>query len=43
MPDGQRHIEGVTPKALPAPDASHTLPNSDQSDENLNDINEPEA
>jgi hypothetical protein len=26
MPDGSRHIEGVTPKQLPAP-ASHTLPN----------------
>jgi hypothetical protein len=28
-PDGHREIEGVTPKSLPAPDASHTLPNSD--------------
>jgi hypothetical protein len=26
MPDGHRHIEGVTPKALPVPDASHALP-----------------
>jgi hypothetical protein len=42
-PDGRRHIEGVTPKALPAPDVSHALPNSDSSDEKLNDINEPEA
>jgi hypothetical protein len=42
-PDGHREIEGVTPKSLPAPDASHTLPNSDSSDEKLNDINEPEA
>ena len=25
-PSGQRHIEGVTPKQLPAPDASHALP-----------------
>jgi hypothetical protein len=27
MPDGQRYIEGVTPKQLPAP-SSHVLPNS---------------
>jgi hypothetical protein len=26
MPDGQRWVEGVTPKSLPAPDASHALP-----------------
>ena len=25
-PSGRREIEGVTPKALPAPDASHALP-----------------
>ena len=25
-PSGQRHIEGVTPKRLPAPDAPHALP-----------------
>src|SRR6516164_6320821 len=25
-PDGRREIEGVTPKALPAPDASNALP-----------------
>ena len=25
-PSGQRHIEGTTPKALPAPDASNALP-----------------
>ena len=25
-PDGRREIEGVTPKALPSPDASHALP-----------------
>jgi hypothetical protein len=43
MPDGQRYVEGVTPKSLPAPDASDTLPNSDSSDEKLNDINESEA
>ena len=42
-PGGREEIEGVTPRALPAPDASHTLPNSDSSDEKLNDIKEPEA
>jgi hypothetical protein len=26
-PDGRREVEGVTPKSLPAPDASHALPN----------------
>jgi hypothetical protein len=26
FPDGRREIEGVTPKSLPAPDASHALP-----------------
>jgi len=25
-PDGRREVEGVTPKALPAPDASNALP-----------------
>ena len=25
-PSGQRHIEGTTPKSLPAPDASNALP-----------------
>jgi len=25
-PDGRREVEGVTPKALPAPDTSHVLP-----------------
>ena len=25
-PNGHREIEGVTPKSLPAPDASHALP-----------------
>jgi hypothetical protein len=25
-PDGRREIDGVTPKSLPAPDASHALP-----------------
>jgi hypothetical protein len=25
-PNGHREVEGVTPKALPAPDASHALP-----------------
>jgi hypothetical protein len=38
-PDGRRYIEAVTPKALPAPDASDTLPNSNSSDEKLNNIN----
>jgi hypothetical protein len=42
-PNGHREIEGVTPKQLPAPDASHTLPNSNSSDENINDINEEKA
>jgi hypothetical protein len=42
-PDGRREIEGVTPKSLPAPDASHALPNSNSSDENINDINEKKA
>ena len=42
-PDGRKYIEGKTPKQLPAPDASHTLPNSDSSEEKLNDINESEA
>jgi hypothetical protein len=42
MPDGQRYIEGVTPKSLPAPDASHTLPNS-VATKSSNDINESEA
>jgi hypothetical protein len=41
MPDGHKYIEGATPKQLPGP--SHTLPNSDSSDEKLNDINESEA
>jgi len=27
-PGGREEIEGMTPKALPAPDASHTLPSS---------------
>ena len=29
-PDGRRAVEGVTPKALPAPDTSHVLSNSDE-------------
>jgi hypothetical protein len=37
-PDGRREIEGVTPKQLPAP-ASHTLPNSGESDTDQNKIN----
>jgi hypothetical protein len=39
-PDGRREVEETTPKQLPAPDASHTLPNSDPGDEKINDINE---
>jgi hypothetical protein len=27
-PNGHREVEGVTPKALPAPDTSHVLPSS---------------
>jgi hypothetical protein len=27
-PDGRRHIQGVTPKQQPVPEASHALPNS---------------
>jgi hypothetical protein len=39
MPDGQRWVEGVTPKQLPAP-ASHVLPNSDQPASDASDIND---
>ena len=38
MPDGRRHIEGVTPKQLPAP-ASHGLPNSANDDTEPSNIN----
>ena len=38
-PDGHREIEGVTPKALPVPDASHALPRPTDPTEDLNDIN----
>jgi hypothetical protein len=37
MPDGQRFIEGVTPKALPGP--SHALPNSGESNTDNSKIN----
>jgi hypothetical protein len=39
MPDGQRYIEGVTPKQLPAPEASHVLPNSAQPATDHSEIN----
>jgi hypothetical protein len=39
MPDGQRWIEGKTPKQLPPP-ASHMLPNSDQPASDTSDIND---
>ena len=42
FPDGRREIGGVTTKALPAPDASHTLPNSDMSAADASDINKLE-
>jgi hypothetical protein len=29
-PNGHREVEGVTPKALPAPDTSRVLSNSDE-------------
>jgi hypothetical protein len=29
-PNGYREVEGVTPKALPAPDTSRVLSNSDE-------------
>jgi hypothetical protein len=37
-PDGHREIEGVTPKSLPAPDASHALPNSTSPTDDDSDI-----
>jgi hypothetical protein len=40
-PDGRREIEGVTPKQLAAP-ASHTLPNSAQSDDDPSEVNDLE-
>ena len=36
-PSGQRHIEGVTPKSLPAPDASHALPRPSDSTDDTNE------
>ena len=36
-PSGQRHIEGVTPKQLPAPDASHALPSSTDPTDDTNE------
>jgi hypothetical protein len=41
MPDGQRYIEGVTPKQLPAP-ASPVLPNSDHTTSDPSDNNDLE-
>ena len=38
-PDGRREIEGVTPKALPAPDTSHVLPNSGEPITDQSEIN----
>jgi hypothetical protein len=37
-PGGRTEIEGVTPKQLPAPDASRTLPNPTASIDDDNDI-----
>src|SRR5262249_51980014 len=37
-PSGQRHIEDVTPKQLPAPDASHALPSQSDPTDDTNDI-----
>jgi hypothetical protein len=37
FPDGRREVEGVTPKALPAPDASHALPGSDRTNSDDSD------
>jgi hypothetical protein len=42
MPDGQRWVEGVTPKQLPAP-ASHELPNSEPATITPKDINDLDA
>ena len=36
-PDGHREIEGVTPKALPVPDASHALPRSTDPTDDTNE------
>ena len=36
-PDGRKEIEGVTPKALPAP-ASHTLPSDASSAQHARDM-----
>jgi hypothetical protein len=38
-PDGRKEIEGVTPKTLPAPDASHVLPSSPDPEMKANNIN----
>src|SRR6516162_6974528 len=38
-PNGHVEIEGVTPKALPAPDTSHTLPSSSDPIADPSDIN----
>jgi hypothetical protein len=37
MPDGQKWIEGQTPKQLPAP-ASHSLPSDDSSTQHARDL-----
>ena len=37
-PGGREEVEGVTPKALPAPDTSHTLPGNSPSDSEPSDI-----
>jgi hypothetical protein len=42
MPDGQRWVEGVTPKQLPAP-ASHELPNSEPATSTPKDNNDLDA
>ena len=39
MPNGHRYVEGVTPKQLPAPEASHVLPNSAQPTTDPSEIN----
>jgi hypothetical protein len=37
-PDGRKEIEGVTPKALPAPGASHVLPSDASSTQHARDM-----
>jgi hypothetical protein len=38
MPDGQRWVEGVTPKQLPTPASSHGLPSDGHDQDVVNDI-----